>query len=357
MKQIKSLLLMALAVVMGGLYLVPASQVSAASSAALSIAPKKNYVIQPGKSVHDTINIRNLDNSSPLNLSLRVIDFSYDGLGGTPKLMTDPNAPQTTWSLRSYMSVPETATVAPGQSKQIGMDIAIPAGHGAGSYYSAIIYSAGTGQGGGNLGLNASGVTLVFVNIPGKVSENLQVVKFGTYDRSVQQGDLSGYHYFNTQQPDTIAYTLKNNGNVTESPVGNITLRDLFGRTTTINDVNPVGSLALIGQTRTFTACIKLKPEQVSLAGVTSKSTTCDAPGLWPGYYSLNLDLFYGQNGNMTQELTKMGGFWYLPWWFILVSILVLIVLAYYGWRGYHRLHDKFYGPRTKKVAPHHRKK
>lgn len=356
MKHIKSLLLVALAVVMGGLYLVPAPQASATSSAALSIAPKKNYVIEPGKSVHDTLNIRNLDNASPLNLSLQVIDFSYDGLSGTPKLMTDPNAPQTTWSLRSYLSVPETVTVAPGQSKQVDMDIAIPAGHGAGSYYSAIIYSAGAGQGAGNVGLNASGVTLVFVNIPGKVSENLKVVKLGAYDRSAQ-GELAGYHYFNAQMPDTIGYTLKNSGNVTEAPVGNITLRDLFGRTTTINEVNPVGSLALIGQTRTFTACIKLKPEQVKLAGVTSKSTTCDTAGLWPGHYSVSLDLFYGQNGNMTQELTKVAGFWYLPWWFLLVAIVALTALVYYGRRTYIRLHDKFYGPHTRKTAAHRRKK
>lgn len=357
MKQIKSLVLVALAIVMGAMYLVPASQVSAASSAALSITPKKNYLIQPGSSVHDTVNISNIDNAAPLYLSMRVIDFSYDGLGGTPKLMTDPNAPQTTWSLKPFMSVPQNVTIAPSQSKQVGIDIAIPAGHGAGSYYSAIIYSSGPGDGAGNLGLNASGVTLVFVNIPGKVKENLKVTNFGAYDRSVQAGSLSGYHYYNTVQPDTIAYTLKNSGNVTESPVGNITLRDLFGHTTTINNVNPVGSLALIGQTRTFTSCIKLKPEQVDLAGTKSTTTTCDTAGLWPGYYSLSLDLFYGQNGNMTQELTQMGGFWYMPWWFLLICIVVLLVLAYYGWKIYNRLNAKFYGPRVKKSAPRRRKR
>lgn len=357
MKNIKSLLLVALAVVLGGLYLAPTAQVSAASSAALSISPKKNYIIEPGASVHDTLMIRNIDNASPLYLTMRVIDFSYDGLGGTPKLMTDPSAPQTTWSLRPFMTVPESVTVAPGESKQIGFDIAIPQGYGAGSYYSAVIYSSGAGDGAGNLGLNASGVTLVFVNVPGKVKENLQATNLGSYDRSVQQGSLSGYSYFNAKMPDTIAYTLKNNGNVTESPAGNITLRDLFGRTTTINNVNPTGSLALRGQQRTFLSCIKLKDEKVNLAGVPSNTTTCDTPGLWPGYYSLNLDLFYGQNGNMTQELTKMGGFWYLPWWFLLVCIVVLAVLGFYGRRAYVYVHNKFYGQTTTKKPASRRHK
>lgn len=354
MKQLKSLLLMSLAVALGALYLVPAPQASAVSSSSLSIAPKKNYIIEPGDSINDTLNIRNVDNSTPLDLTMRVIDFSYDGLGGTPKLLLSPDAPQTTWSLRSYMNVPKTVTIAPGQTKQVDMDIKIPAGHGAGSYYSAIIYSSGSGEG-GNVGLNASGVTLVFVNIPGKVTEDLKLVKFGAYDR-VAQGELSGYRYFNVKKPDTMAYTLKNSGNVTESPVGSITLRDIFGRTTTINNVNPTGSLALIGQTRTFTSCVKLKAEKVEVGGVASKSAICDTPDLWPGYYRLSLNLFYGQNGNMTQEITKSGGFWYMPWWFVFVSIAVIAVLSYYIWRGYRGLQDKFYGPRTKKSTPRRRK-
>jgi len=355
MKHIKSLLLVALAVVMGALYLAPAASVSAVSSSSLSISPKKSYVIEPGKSVHDTLSITNLDTSNSLDLSLRVIDFSYTDNGGTPKLMLDPSAPQTTWSLKPFLSVPDEVTVEPGKSKQVNLDVAIPKGHGAGSYYSAIIYSSGGGQGGGNVGLNASGVTLVFVNIPGKVTENLQFTHLGAYDRSAQ-GDLSGYHYFNTGMPDSIGYTLKNTGNVVEAPAGSITLRDVFGRTTTINDLNPSDSLALIGQERTFTTCIKLKTEDVSLNGSSAKTATCDNPGLWPGYYSVSADLYYGQNGNLTQEITKVGGFWYLPWWFILVSIVVLIALAVVIWRTYNKLHDKFYGPKAKHSGAHRRK-
>jgi len=354
MKHVKSLVLAAFAVLLSVSYILPATSASAVSSSALSIAPKKNYVIEPGKSVQDTLTISNLDQAAPLNLSLRVIDFSFTGNGGTPKLLMDASTPQTTWSLRSYLKVPQTVTIEPGKTQQVDLNIAIPKGHGAGSYYSAIVYSSGSGQG-GNIGLNASGVTLVFVNIPGKVKENLEFTHLGAYDRSAQ-GDLDGYHYFNTQAPDTIAYTLKNNGNVVEAPAGNITLRDIFGRTTTINELNPSDSLALIGQERTFMTCIKLKPEDVKLGGTTTKSTTCDTSGLWPGYYSVSADLFYGQNGNLTQEVTKVGGFWYLPWWFIAVSIVVLCSAGFYGYRTYNKLRNKFYGPRVAKTKSARRK-
>lgn len=354
MKHVRSMLLIALAMILTTIYVLPTAQAAADSSSALGIAPKKNYVIEPGNSVQDTLNITNLDESTPLHLTLRVIDFSFTGNGGTPKLFLDTNTPQTTWSLRSYLKVPQTVTIDPGKSKQVDLNISIPKGHGAGSYYSAIVYSSGSGQG-GNIGLNASGVTLAFVNIPGKVKEELQFTHLGAYDRAAQ-GDLSGYHYFNTKAPDTIAYTLKNNGNVVEAPAGNITLRDVFGRTTTINELNPSDSLALIGQERTFMTCIKLKPEDIKLGGTTAKSTTCDNSGLWPGYYSVSADLFYGQNGNLTQEVTKVGGFWYLPWWFICVVIVVLGVAGFYGWRAYDKLRNKFYGPKVVKTKSARRK-
>lgn len=354
MKHVKSLVLATLAVLLSVTYILPATQVAAESSSALSIAPKKNYVIEPGKSVQDKLTITNLDPSTPLHLTMRVIDFSFTGNGGTPKLFLDPNKPQTTWSLRSFLEVPETVTIDPGKTKQVDVKVAIPQGHGAGSYYSAIIYSSGSGTG-GNVGLNASGVTLVFVNIPGKVKENLQFTHIGAYDRSAQ-GDVSGYQYFTTKAPDTIAYTLKNNGNVVEAPEGSITLRDIFGRTTTINELNPSGSLALIGQERTFMTCIKLKPENVKLGGSTTKTTTCDESGLWPGYYSVSADLFYGQNGNLTQEVTKVGGFWYLPWWFVAVVVIILAVVGFYSYRTYNKLRNKFYGPRTAKPKSARRK-
>jgi hypothetical protein len=339
MKRFKSIVVAALAIVVAAAYAMPALPASAVSSAALSIVPKKNYVIEPGKSVKDTLVIRNLDSNVPLQLTLRVVDFTFTDDGGTPKLFLAEDAPQTTWSLKPFMTVPKTVTVAPSASKTIDMSVAIPAGHGAGSYYSAIVYSSGAGEG-GNVGLSASGVTLAFVTIPGKVNEDLQLQKLGAYSPATPSHEAR-YMSLAMDEPQTIAYTLKNNGNVTEAPVGSIKLKDMFGHERTINDVNPSGSLALIGQARTFTSCIKLKTEDINLNGSQSKSKVCDAPGLWPGYYSVTADLFYGQNGNNTQEIVKTGWFWYLPLWFIIVFFVVLILIAYIIWRIVNKVRAK----------------
>jgi hypothetical protein len=228
------------------------------------------------------------------------------------------------------------------------MNVKMPANNGAGSYYSAIVYSSGGGSGSGNVGLSASGVTLVFVSVPGKVTENLVLKKFGIYDPAAN-GDASGYMYVTDKEPQTIAYTLENKGNVTESPVGSIKLRDMFGHEQTINNVNPSGSLALIGQTRTYSACIKLASQSVDFNGTTTEANTCTSAGLWPGYYTATLDLFYGQNGNNTQEITGKASFWYLPLWFVILVAVLLLGLTYVIWRIVSKIRTALYGPKAKK--------
>jgi len=349
MKRFKSLVLAAIGVIVAIGVLAPAMPAvtaNAQSSAALSITPKKTYLVEPGKSVDDTLIIHNLDSTQSLFLTLKVIDFSFTDNGGTPKLFLDPTAPQTTWSLKPYMTVPSTTTIGPGDSKTLKMSVAIPAKVGAGSYYSAIIYSTGEPSGAGNVALNASGVTLVFVQVPGKVTENLTLKKFGAYDATVQGGALSGYQYITDKEPTTIAYTLENKGNVTESPVGSIKLKYMFGQETDITNVNPSSSLALIGQTRTYQACIKLQSAQVALLNTTAQANACVSPGLWPGYYHASLDLFYGQNGNNTVEVTGSAGFWYLPMWFVISFLVLLAIIALVIWRLVVRIRKFLYGPR-----------
>lgn len=333
MKRFKSVVMSALAVMVTVAMYAPTVS---ADSAALSIAPKKNYVIEPGKSVKDTLNIRNLDTSETLNLTLRVVDFTFTDDSGTPKLFLDPSAPQTTWSLKPFLTLPKTVSIPPKSSKTLDMSVAIPAGHGAGSYYSAIVYSSTSGQG-GNVGLSASGVTLVFTNIPGKVKEDLQLKKFGAYDETAKS-----YKFITTTKPQHVAYTLENKGNVTEAPVGQIKLKHMFiGGEISIDNINPSSSLALIGQTRTFKSCIELKEAEVTLNGERSRSNECKEPFLWPGLYTVSLDLFYGQNGNPTNEITKTASFWYLPLWFIIAVLILVAVVSFYIWRFVRKVKGK----------------
>lgn len=342
MKRIKSIVLAAIAVVIASAYAIPATPTGAQSSAALSIIPKKSYTIEPGKTVKDKLTIRNLDNEKPLDLTLRVVDFTFTDDGGTPKLMLAEDAPQTTWSLKPYLSVPKSVKIPAKQSKTLDMSVAVPKGQGAGSYYSAIVYSSSAPDG-GNVGLSASGVTLVFSQIPGQVKEELKLEKFGAYKQATANSKAD-YVFLTADEPKNIAYTLKNNGNVTEAPVGSIILKPWFGKEIVINDVNPNDSLALIGQTRTYAACIKLQEKQVDFNGQAADSKTCATPGLFPGYYGATLNLYYGQNGNRTQEIIGNSGFWYLPWWFVIIVFVILTIVGFGVWKLVRFVRSKLYG-------------
>lgn len=309
---------------------------SAQQSASLSINPKKNYTIEPGKTIKDTLVIRNIDKKHKLNLRLRVVDFTYTDKSGAPKLMLDENAPETTWSLRPFMKVPETVTIEPNSSKTVDMSISIPKNQGAGSFYSAIVYSSGSGGGvdEGTVGLNASGVTLAFVDIPGKVHEDLTLKQLGAFN-GANTSNADGYKFFNFTEPLRIGYTLENKGNVAESPNGTITIKPLIGAERQINSINPNGSLALIGQTRTFLSCIKLKKEAADFNGKRSEENSCVSAGLWPNIYKVKLAIVYGQNGNNNHDIAGSAYFIYAPWWAIAIVVLVLALLIYHGRRFY----------------------
>lgn len=329
MDRLKSIVLVVLATVLTVSFGLPVANVSAEGSAALGWSPRKDYMVQPGKTIEDTVVLSNRDRTKPLNLSLRVIDFTYRDDSGTPKLLLDKDEPETAWSLRPFLDIPENVTIDPGATKSVDISITMPASYRAGSYYSAIVYSSASSDG-GNVGLNASGVTLVFANLPGKVKENLILEKVGTYDDEAKK-----YTYFNSSMPRQIAYTIRNDGNVVGNPSGSITLKNWFGHEVTIEDMNPKKSLALIGQKdRTIQACIKTAEEEQNFDGDRQTASTCSTPGLWPGYYNVSLDGFYSFfGGNTTKELSGKTGFWYLPWWFVLAVVALLAFVGYHAWR------------------------
>ena len=325
MKRFKGIVLAALAVLLVAVYL-PAPSASAQSSS-LSIAPRKDYVLNAGQSVNDKLSIRNLDRVDSLDLYLQVVDFTFTDETGTPKLLLDQDADPTPWSLKNNISVPTTVSIPAGGTASINVGVKMQSNLGAGSYYSAIVYST-SAPSGGNVGLAASGVTLAFVTVPGTVKEDLKLEKFGAYNPSSNK-----YNLFAIDEPKVVAYTLKNNGNVFEAPVGTIKLRSMFGQEYNVSNVNPNKSLALIGQTRTFQSCIKLAAQQVDFQGEKTEANACVSPGLWPGLYTASVDLFYGQNGNLTKEINETAYFWYLPIWFIIVFIVVVLAIAFYVWR------------------------
>lgn len=329
MKRVASYLVSAIL----GVLVVAVSALPAAyaDSSGLSIPPRKNYLINSGETKTDKITIGNLNSKEDLNITLKVVDFTFMDETGTPKLDLSQNAPQTTWSLKPFVQLPATFKVPAGERRTVDLTIKIPKTQGAGSYYSALQYVA-TGPDGDNVNVSASGVTLVFVSVPGVVKEKLTLTKLGAYDTDEKGANGKFLFIATDNSPGEIGYTLKNEGNVTENPAGNITIKPVFfGKTITIDNINPNTSLALIGQNRLFTACIDKTDQVIELDGEKSIKAVCKKnPSMLPGPYKIELNAYYGQNGNPSREIIGTAMFWYMPWWFVIPVLIALVVIGLY---------------------------
>ena len=305
-----------------------------AQSNGLGVSPRKDYTVQPGKSVNDTIYISNLSLTQDLQVNLQVIDFGAQNETGAPALELGENAPQTPWSLKPFIKLPSNVQIAAGRSTYIPVTITIPAEQGAGSYYSAIRYTAVNPETKQNVTLSAATASLVFVTVPGEANEQLLLKQFGAWESSDDQtiGKFKSWYIGST--PKEFAYRLQNNGNVAEQPSGSMVIRNMFGRTAKeIDDANPKKQLVLIGQTRRIQVCTKTSVlTSKAPDGQNAQQAVCDDPGLWPGRYKAEIALYYGLNGNNTKEVQATATFWYFPWWSIIGFVVLIFAIVVLGW-------------------------
>ena len=310
--------------------LMPASTLAASSS--LGVNPRRDYTIKPGDKISDTLFVRNLSMTDALTMNISLVDFQAQGQTGAPALLLKQSQP-TRWSLKPYMTIQKSITIAPNKSADIPFTITIPTTMGPGSYYSAILYSADSGGNHSNLNLSGSDTTLVFVRIPGQANDSLQMTNFGAFTPT-SDGTTGVYgSFYGATAPKYLAYEVKNAGNVAEQPSGSIMIKDTFGKQVKLyQDANPNKNLVLIGQTRRVDFC--LNPQQVSktVNGVKSQVEQCNSFNFKPGRYTADLDLFYGTDGSSAREIKGVASFWYLPPWFIIAVVVILAIIAGIIW-------------------------
>lgn len=313
--------------VLAGMVVNQLGQLTAQSNA-LAIIPRKDYALEPGESVSDTLTVTNRDTQNPLRLNLTLVDFTSQDETGAPQLL-DANTQRTAWSLRGLVDLPQQVEVEPGASVRIPISITMPADVGAGSYYSAIEYTSVTSAQDDSVNISAAGVSLLFVKVPGLATQQLTFEQFGAFvPDSGTGGSFAGLFF--SERPKVMAYRLKNDGNIAEQPNASIRILNNSGDVMyTISDANPKQQLALRGQVRRFDACIA--PENVQQTadnGTEVNSVVCGDTNFKPGRYVAELTVLYGENGSETREINARATFWYLPWWFLGLIAAGLALLA-----------------------------
>lgn len=290
-------------------------------SSGLNISPTRAELqVEPGSSDIIRISVQNLSGTD-IDAKVTINDFESDGVTGEPKLLPDDKQDSPT-SIRKFITNATDFPMKVDEKKNVELGVNIPAGTAPGAYYGVIRYTAvPTNQQNeeGNVALTASVGTLVLIEVPGDITEQIQINSMKVF-----QEDKSGTFF--TTAPNKVAIEIKNNGNSFSKPFGRVSVSGGFGGgevySYELNNTDPKANI-LPNSTRIFKDAIYNVKK--------------------PGRYTVLANISYGRGGEV---ITQQVSFWYIPIWLLAVIAGVIVLLIAGGYIIYRK---KFAHPKKKK--------
>jgi hypothetical protein len=284
----------------------PTPQSTANNGQALEIAPPViNLSADPGQTIKTQILLRNVSKGT-LIVSGQANDFVAAGEDGTPKvLLNEEPTSNNPYSLKNWVNPPASLTIAAREIKTMEITINVPSNASPGGHYGVIRFTAtapslqGTG-----VSLSASLGSLILLSVNGNVKESLAIKEF-----SATHGGKTGSLF--ESGPINFLVRLTNNGNVHEQPVGQVIVKNMFGKKIASTNVNLPPKNILPQSTRRFIAPLD--------------KTVIGDKKLF-GRYTANLTVTYGKN---KQTTTSSLVFWVIPIKTVAILITFLILLFF----------------------------
>jgi hypothetical protein len=297
----------ALAVILSSALGAHAAAPNAGSASGLSISPlRQELTLKPGQADKIDITLKNIT-GGPINAKVAVQDFESDNVTGNPKIITDPNL-KSPYSVRGFLIGLGNVPLALGEQRTFSIPVQAPGNATPGAYYGLIEYlavPANNGGSGGNnkVALSAAVSQLVFITVPGNITERMQVNAIHIYrDKGGTKEGL-----FFTSPPKTVGIDLKNLGNGFAKPFGHIGLQNSGGKEIYSYELNGgiTRAIVLPNSSRIFKNPLKNIKR--------------------PGRYTIVTNISYGSGSAI---LTAKKTFWYVPPWVPVVLVLILAILA-----------------------------
>lgn len=297
---------------------------------ALEIAPPVLTLSgNPGQTIKSEISLRDVSTSS-LIVTGEVNDFTAGGEDGTPKLLLEEGE-TSPYSMKDWFAPLARLTLKSREIRKLPITIRIPADAAPGGYYSVVRFTAAAAdiedQG---VSLSASLGALILMRVNGQAKEGLEVASF-----DVTKNDKTNTLFEST--PVTFVTRLKNTGTVHEQPAGNVTITDMFGKTTAAVNVNLPPRNILPGSTRKFESPLD--------------KTVIGNKKLF-GRYTATLKLTYGES---KQVITSQTTFWVIPYRAIGIAIAAMII-AFFGLRFMIRRYNQHIIKQAQKSSKSRRK-
>lgn len=267
------------------------------------IETKTEKKILAGDETKFSFKIQNITKNS-IKAEPFINDFESDNTTGNPKIIVDPSQ-KTAYSISNMIKGLETLSLKPGEIKEVSLIAQVPDGATPGAYFGAIRYAAipeglSDDPAQRQVALTASVAHLVFIEVSGEIIHQIQINSLKA------QKDESPATFF-ISQPDKMALSVSNLGNGFSRPLGQVFIKNMFGKEVyqyQPNNTTPRG-IVLPKSSRTFVDDIKNISQ--------------------PGRYSAVASIAYGDGEEIINYETS---FWYLPVWFLLSVLTILIVIA-----------------------------
>lgn len=269
----------------------------------LTISPPiKEFTMDQGQTKTSKITLSN-PTKSVVEVYPVVMDFASKNDTGDPEFLEAAASSGAKYALSSWIKVKSDKIVlAPEQIIEWDYSIVVPENGGPGGHYGAILFSNKPPQSNGKLnqvGISSMVASLLLVSVSGDTSTQALISEFST-DKS-----------FYMAGPMKITTKISNLGNVHIAPMGNVVVKNMFGKKTTSLELNKVGGRILPDSVRKFENTWE-----------PSNSPFWKSP---IGRYSVELVAVYGAQ---SLGLSAKTSFWVIPLWFMIaVGVLLLLII------------------------------
>lgn len=278
----------------------------AQSTLPLTVAPaRQEQTLNPGQEINLEVKFFNRGEVAVPG-TVRVADFIVVDSKGTPQLIENSVQTSPRFSAASWATIALDKVVIPANDKiQVPVHITVPTSVKPGGRYLAIYFEPSLGQGTTSenssiTGIGARIASLVYIKIPGEITESAIITRFFT--ESLQENG-----------PITLALDVLNRGDYHIRPLGVVSLTNMLGFTQD-----------------------QQKIKEQNIFPDTSRSFEMKLGKKWMfGQYRIDLASSYGEKGHaLTQHLY----IWVIPWKLITAIILTLTILFIIGKNFYNKI-------------------
>lgn len=303
------------------------------SQAATVSPPRLELSGDPGENLNAEIKIYN-EKTSSQTFYIFTRDFEAKDETGNPQFVISRDG------FGTWIKPPSQITVGPKQESTIAFQVLIPQGAEPGGYFAALFASPELPDTGdqAQIALRSQIGSLIFLRINGEIPQSTSILEFRTL----------GHARFFVRLPIGFFYRFQNSGNDRVLPIGDIIIKNTFGRTTKIIKANPTQGNVLPKSIRRFESVWDASSSDANQDPLVLALST-PGNGFWNavkyewknfalGYYRAHLNLAYGNVS--TETATAKYTFFVFPWQLILV-ILVIVVILFFIIRFFIRRYNR----------------